>query len=110
MAEGSGKGDPYTAKLQPHFLLQLTAQGCFGLLVCVNEAAGNTPAAARSKDMFQQQNVALFVYYDGAGANDESRMTKASQEQTNSRASDGTTAPEVFEHVEELNTAVGGEQ
>jgi len=83
VTESSGKGDLHAAQFQSHFLLKLTSQRGFGLFVCSYETAGNSPATACSKDVFQQQDVTLFVHDDGAGADDESRVPKAGEEKTN---------------------------
>ena len=101
MCERSDKGEVHALEFQAYFLSQLTAQRCFRLFVCINESPGNAPATTGSKDMFQQQHLALFIHYDGAGANDESRMTKASQEETNApRRPTKQKCQEIFEHVD----------
>ena len=107
MAERSGKSDLDAVEFQAYFLSQFTAQRCFRLFISIDEAAGNAPATAGSKDMFQQQYLSLFVHYHGAGADDKSHMTKASQEKANAAGSQTEQqCQKIFQHNEELNMNV----
>src|SRR2546423_1437363 len=61
-------------KLKADLFAQLAAHGVFGLLACVDEAAGHAPAAARSKDMLQQQDAARFIRHYRARRHREARL------------------------------------
>ena len=104
MVETAGKGDLDAAQFQPYFLTQFTTQCCFRLFIGVDEPAGNAPATAGSKDMLEQEHLALLVHDDSAGADDESCMTKASQEEANApRGQTEQHCQKIFQHDEELN-------
>jgi len=97
------KGEFQVINFQAYFLAQFTAQRCFRLFAGIDKPARDAPATAGSKDMFQEQHVALFVSDYGAGADDESRMTKTRQEKANARRRQTKQkCQEVFEHDMEI--------
>lgn len=103
MAKGPDHGDLNAGQVQSDFFLKFAPQCGLRLFVCGDEPAGNAPATARAKDVFEQQHLALLVDDHGSGADDKARMPKASQEKPDSpRGQPKQKCQKIFEHSESL--------
>ncbi len=75
--KGTGRNNLGALQLEPNLFAQLASYSFLGLLTCVNETSGNTPAASRTKTVLEQEHAPFPIHNYGRSGNRETRVSCA---------------------------------